>query len=253
MIRLACMNLKGGVGKTTTVAYLATLWQRQGVTALVLDLDSQGGVTKALGLGPGEGMAQLLADDAHILDVATRTDHGVLVVPGGPKTAHAEMLLANEPGREGILREALAKLGRDEPDVTLIDTPPVSGVSLANALAAADKVIVPLRLTSLDLAATAEAMKIIAKVQSRMNPELQIVGLLPTHVEGRRVVEREARAILSSKDFKVLADEIPRTTSLCGSLSLEGKGADAYRRLAETLALQLGLPWNTNMTMKEAS
>ena len=253
MARLAFMNLKGGTGKTTSTVYLAALWQRLGITTLVLDLDSQGGATKALGLGPGDGMARLLVDDVHLLDVAERSSHGVLVVPGGPKTAHAEMQLANEPGREAILRGAIDKLGRDEPDVILIDTPPVSGVSLANALAAAERVVVPLRLTSLDLAATAEAMQIVSKVQTRMNPELEVLGLLATHVDGRRVVEREARSLLAKEGLELLAAEIPRTTSLCGSFSLDGRGAEAYRQLAQVLGERMGLSRITDTPLKEAS
>jgi chromosome partitioning protein len=184
----AIAQQKGGVGKTTTVINLGAALAEAGKRVLVVDLDPQGALTAGVGENP-PAIDQTIYDvlrngNVRIVTVIRRTVLEVDLVPANIDLAAAEIELASEPGRERILAEKLAPIaGRY--DFILIDCPPSLGLLTLNALTAATDVLIPVQaqyfaLRGLDLLFTT-----IQKVKARINPALEICGILPTMVDLR--------------------------------------------------------------------
>lgn len=188
---IAVATQKGGVGKTTTAVNLATALARfHDQRVLLIDLDPQGHVATSLRsvvhLGGGS-LASVFTDAAHpeVMDIVAHTDvPGLDVTPYDAGLATAEELLGTRIGKELVLREAL-QTTRTHYDVIVIDCPPNLGNLSVNALAAADRVLVPCDPSPLALNGVNALLRTVAQIADRLNPDIDLLGILLTRIDGR--------------------------------------------------------------------
>jgi chromosome partitioning protein len=239
-------NQKGGVAKTTTVASLGAAMTENGLRVLVVDLDPQGCLTFSLGHDPDKlpvSVHEVLLGEVEPNAALVTTMEGMTLLPANIDLAGAEAMLLMRAGREYALKRGLAKLD-DQVDVVLIDCPPSLGVLTLNGLTAADEVIVPLQCETLAHRGVGQLLRTVADVQQITNPELRLLGALPTLYDSRTIHSRDVLLdIVDRYDLPVLAPPIPRTVrfaeaSASGSSVIAGrknKGSVAYRDLADTM------------------
>ena len=193
---IAVINQKGGVGKTTTTVNLGAALAQQGYKVLLLDMDPQANLTVHVDKRPdleSNTLTNLLVEDAPLQDLVQATGlPNLFVVPSDTSLAGVEQVLANRIGRETILREALEAFpARDTFDFVLFDCPPSLGVLSANALVAADHVVIPMQAEYLSLQGMAKLMEVIQLVQKRLNQQLKIACVLPCMLDARTNLSTE--------------------------------------------------------------
>nr|WP_206038543.1 AAA family ATPase [Rhodococcus sp. 105337] len=243
---LAVANQKGGVAKTTTVASLGAALSALGQRVLLVDLDPQGCLTFSLGHNPDrldKSVHDVLVGETKVQEVLVEAGEGITLMPATIDLAGAEAMLLMKPGREYTLKRALATVA-DDFDVVIVDCPPSLGVLTLNGLTAADSVLVPLQCETLAHRGVGQLLRTVQEIKQITNPELELLGALPTLYDSRTTHSRDVLADVSDRyDLPVLSPPIPRTVrfaeaSASGSTVLAGrknKGADAYRELAENL------------------
>ena len=178
MRRIAVINQKGGVGKTTTTVNLAAALAAAGHRVLVLDLDPQGHATTHLGVeNPSPSLYDVLVRNVPLAAVRRRVEPGLDLVPATIDLAAAEVELAGVVGREVILREAMAR-DAEEFDFVIMDCGPSLGVLTLNALAAADEVFIPLQPHFLALHGLSKLLETTGLVARRINPRLAVTGVV---------------------------------------------------------------------------
>ncbi|WP_026303937.1 ParA family protein [Jongsikchunia kroppenstedtii] len=244
---LAVANQKGGVAKTTTVASIGAALSAEGKRVLVVDLDPQGCLTFSLGHDPDKlsvSVHEVLLGEAEIGDALLETADGVTLLPATIDLAGAEALLLMRPGREYALKRALAEIA-DDYDIVLLDCPPSLGVLTLNGLTAADELVVPLQCETLAHRGVGQLLRTVNEVQQITNPDLDLLGAIPTLYDSRTTHSRDVLADVSDRyDLPVLSPPVPRTVrfaeaSASGATVLAGrknKGAEAYRELAANLS-----------------
>ncbi len=177
-------NQKGGVGKTTTALNLGRALSFLGNKVLLIDFDFQGGLTLSCGLNPDsleKTIYNALTMDTPVEDLILRLE-SFDIIPANIDLAGAEVELINEIGREKILYETIKPL-QDYYDFILIDTPPNLGLLTVNALCASDGIIIPVECKYLGLRGLSILLKTIEKLKKRVNPSLEVIGILPTMYE----------------------------------------------------------------------
>ena len=180
MRRIAVLNQKGGVGKTTTTVNLAAALARAGHRACVLDLDPQAHATTHLGIEPDGSLPSIydvLVSNKPIVDVRREIEANLSLVPSDINLAAAEVELAGVVGREVILREALAADSQAF-DYLVMDCGPSLGVLTLNALAAADEVFIPLQPHFFALHGLSKLLETTSLVCKRINPKLKVTGVV---------------------------------------------------------------------------
>jgi chromosome partitioning protein len=180
MRRIAIINQKGGVGKTTTAVNLAAALARGGQRVCVVDLDPQAHATTHLGIEPdgkSPSMYDVLTDSRPLAEVRRKVEERLWVAPSDINLAAAEVELAGVVGREVILRDLLLQ---DEGafDFVLMDCAPSLGVLTLNALAAANEVFIPLQPHFLALHGMSKLFETTALVAKRINPALKVTGIV---------------------------------------------------------------------------
>jgi chromosome partitioning protein len=193
---IAFANQKGGVAKTTTTLNLGVAFQERGFRVLLIDLDPQGNLTMSQGLNPDSierSMFDVLVHRIPIEDVIEHRE--VALAVSSIDLAGAELALSSQIGRERALEKALAPL-REHYDYVLIDTPPSLGLLTINAFVAATSVIVPVQCEYLSLRGLVQLENTLSMVRENLNPEVEIIGILPTMFDKRTLHAREAVDIL---------------------------------------------------------
>ena len=244
---VAMCNQKGGVGKTTTTINLGAALAEFGRKVLLVDFDPQGALSVGLGVNPHEldrTVYNLLMDrgvEAEDILLKTNTP-GMDLLPSNIDLSAAEVQLVGEVAREQTLGRGLEPIVADY-DYVLIDCQPSLGLLTVNALTAADGVIIPLECEFFALRGVALLMDTISKVTERLNPQLELDGILATMYDSRTTHGREVLArVVEAFDERVFHTVISRTvrfpeTTVAGepitTYATKSAGAAAYRQLAQ--------------------
>ena len=251
---IAMCNQKGGVGKTTTTINLGAALAELGRRVLLVDFDPQGALSVGLGVPTHElevTIYNLLTERGHdIRDVIQRTaTPGLDVVPANIDLSAAEVQLVGEVAREQILARALRPI-MDDYDVIMIDCQPSLGLLTVNALTAAHGVIIPLECEFFAMRGVALLVETIEKITDRLNPRLQIDGILATMYDARTLHSREVvRSVVDHFGEQVFHTVVSRTVKFpdatlaaepITSYASAHPAAAAYRQLARELIARGG-------------
>ena len=262
MRKIAVLNQKGGVGKTTTVVNIAAALASMGLKVVVIDLDPQAHLTIHLGLEPETieaGSYKILTQSAKFEEEILLVRPNLWLLPANIDVVGAESELVSVVGRETILREAV-KTVEDKFDYLFIDCAPSLGLLTLNALAAADEVLIPLQPHFLALQGLGKLLQTVELVNKRINPALQVKGILLCMYDSRASLPNEVRADIERffndargtdcawSDAKSLPVYIRRNIRLAEAPSY-GKtifeyeqnchGAEDYKKAAEFIHTQL--------------
>ena len=243
---IAVFNQKGGVGKTTTNVNLTASLGKKGKKILVLDLDPQGNTTSGYGIDKNNvdyTIYDVMLDDVDIKDAIIKTEfENIDIVSSTTDLSGAEVELATKKDREYSLKKSLEKV-RNEYDYIFIDCPPSLGMLTINCLTTVDSVLIPIQCEYYALEGVSQLMETIKLVKSRLNPNLEIQGVVLSMFDGRanlsiQVVE-EVKKYFKGKVYSTL---IPRNVRLAEAPShgkpviyydSRCKGTEAYLDLAE--------------------
>lgn len=231
---VAVANQKGGVGKSTTAINLGAGLAFQGERVLLVDLDPQGNTTSGLGVDRSaikHSTYDLLVDDIAAEDVIEPSSvRDLFLVPATIDLAGAEIELVSMFSREHRLENAL-KTVVDDYDFILIDSPPSLGLLTINGLTAADEVLIPIQCEYYALEGVGQLIRNIQLVQTSLNPQLDVEGVVLTMYDGRttlsKQVTREVRDHFGETAYKTV---IPRTVRLSEAPS-HGEPIEAYDRM----------------------
>lgn len=230
---IALVNQKGGTGKTTTCANLGIDLAREGKKVLLVDCDPQGSLTISLGHPQPDALPFTLSDlmnnvlnDKPIQPGAgiLRHEEGVDILPANIDLAGMEVSLVNAMSRETTLKQVLANYSKDY-DHILLDCSPSLGMLTINALAAADRIIIPVQSQYLSVKGVEQLLGTVARVKRNINHKLKIDGVLLTMVDNRTNNSKEITALLRDtygSKIKVFDAEIPRSVR-AAEISAEGK------------------------------
>ncbi|HIS27509.1 MAG TPA: ParA family protein [Candidatus Pullilachnospira intestinigallinarum] len=243
---IAIANQKGGVGKSTTAINLSSCLGEMGQKVLTIDMDPQGNTTSGLGVEKEEQentVYELLLGQCQLEEcIQTLEFQGVSLIPSNVNLAGAEIELIGVEGKEYILKNSIDSV-KNQYDYIIIDCPPSLNMLTINAMTTADTVLVPIQCEYYALEGLSQLMHTIELVQERLNPDLEMEGVVFTMYDARtnlslQVVEN-VKSNLNQTIYKTI---IPRNVRLAEAPShglpinyYDGKstGAESYRLLAE--------------------
>ncbi|AYF75825.1 ParA family protein [Nocardia yunnanensis] len=258
---IALCNQKGGVGKTTSTVNLGAALAECGLRVLLVDLDPQGALSAALGVAHHDldlTVYDLLTRTAPpIDDVLMKTGvHNLHLLPSNIDLSAAEIQLVNEVGREHSLARVLDPL-RDRYDYILIDCQPSLSLLTVNALACADGVIVPMECEFFSLRGLALLNDTMEKVRERLNPKLELSGIVVTMYDSRLLHSRQVRDRVAESFGDLLFETVISRTVRFPDSTIAGepltqwdpksRGAEQYRELAQEFLRRSGQPGSQMM------
>lgn len=243
---IAIINQKGGVGKSTTAVNLSAALGEMGKQVLLVDLDPQGNATSGLGIEKSQlhqCIYDVLLDDVPMEEIIIPdVCQGLDLAPATINLAGAEVELVSEMARENRVKDAVGTM-RGKYDYILIDCPPSLGLLTVNALVGCDELIIPIQTEFYALEGVTKLLESMKRVKNRLNPSLDIFGILLTMYDGRTTLSRqvavEVRNYFGKQVFETV---IPRTVKLSEAPSYgipitqydpTGKGAISYIDLAK--------------------
>lgn len=250
---IACVNQKGGTGKTCTAENLGIGMVQEGKKVLLVDMDPQASLTISLGyprpddlpVTVSDQMAKVMQDIPIPLKEGILThEEGVDLMPASIALSGLEVSLVNAMSRESVLKQYLEPL-KKEYDFIILDCMPSLGMLTVNALAAADQLVVPVQAQYLSAKGLEQLLQTVNKVKRQINPKLRVEGILLTMVDSRTNNAKEIASLIREaygSKLKVFDLEIPRSVR-AAEISAEGKSifahdpggkvADAYRQLTK--------------------
>ena len=243
---IAIANQKGGVGKSTTAINLSSCLGAMGQKVLTIDLDPQGNTTSGLGVEKDAAentVYELLLGECEVEECLQKLEfEGVSLIPSNVNLAGAEIELIGIEDKEYILQNKISKI-RDQFDFIIIDCPPSLNMLTINAMTTANTVLVPIQCEYYALEGLSQLMHTIELVQERLNPDLEMEGVVFTMYDARtnlslQVVEN-VKDNLQERVYKTI---IPKNVRLAEAPShglpinlydARSTGAEAYHQLAE--------------------
>ncbi|BDQ04547.1 MAG: sporulation initiation inhibitor Soj [Candidatus Dojkabacteria bacterium] len=225
-------NQKGGVGKTTTTASIASILAKQGKKVLAIDIDPQSNLTSGFGFDKSRDYLSIYEVLVHNIDVAevfvvSDINENLHLIPSKIDLAGAEIELVSRFSREKILKEKLESV-KNVYDYILIDSPPSLGLLTLNALVASDGVVIPVQCEYYALEGISQLVKTVDLVKKSINNDLEIFGVVMTMFDARTRLSSEV--VIEVKNFfgtKVFDTIIPRNVRISESPSY-GKPIDLY-------------------------
>ena len=244
---ISVTNQKGGVGKTTSAVNIAYYLAKQGKRTLLVDFDPQGNATSGLGVNKQElaaTMTDVILETKPLVDVIMETEHkNLFLAPAVPQLANTEVELAQANRRFTRLKNAISTLPNY--DFVIIDSPPSLSLLTVNGLIAAQYVLLPVQAEFYALEGLGQLLETMKLVRKSMNPTLDLIGVLPTMVDGRTTLSGQVHEEIK-KHFpgKVFKTTIPRNIRLAeapshglpvGVYDRFSKGARAYKAVTKEL------------------
>ncbi|MDO5666180.1 MAG: ParA family protein [Bacteroidia bacterium] len=193
---ISIINHKGGVGKTSSTIAIGASLNLHKKKVLLIDLDAQANLTQSLGFNETEKSIYGALKGQYALPTYEKKK-GFDIVPSTLDLTAAEIELSSEAGREFLLKELIAPI-KNNYDYILIDCPPALGLLTLNALTASTDIIIPVESQYLALQGMAKLMDIVNKVQSRLNKDLKIMGILVTKYEVRQTLDRNIVEVINN-------------------------------------------------------
>ena len=248
-VSLACVSGKGGVGKTTTTTALAGALAEKGKRVLCVDMDPQSNLTSGLGFNPyslERTVSDLLIDSSAEpgeLIVPTQWEN-LFLLPASPDLSAVEGEMPTTLNRELVLREAMRRPGgADSYDIIFYDTPPNFGFHTVSVLGATDYILIPVQMSGYAIKGLKEVLRTVHAARQRLNPELRILGLLPTFVNLRTRFSRDMLDALREIPNLRVFDTVVKVTVKLQETALVGapitkhapnsEAAASYRQLAD--------------------
>ena len=247
---IAVVNQKGGVGKTTTAVNLTAALKELGVNVLLCDFDPQANATSGMGLDKRKikySVYDVTINGISVDQAICKTKYGD-VLPSAADLAGATVELIGIENRERKLAQALQSI-KDQYDLILIDCPPSLEMLTLNGLCAADGILVPVQCEYYALEGLSDLMSTLRMVKRKMNPSLEIFGVVLTMFDGRTNFSTQvAQEVRRHFPGKVLANVVPRNIRLAEAPShgipvthydRSSRGAKAYKAIAEEIKAKL--------------
>ena len=250
---IAVTNQKGGVGKTTSAVNIAYYLAKAGQRTLIVDFDPQGNASSGLGIDKQNletgTMSDVMLETKQLAEIVIETQHkGLLLAPATPHLANTEAELAQANRRFTRLKNAIGTLKGY--DYVIIDCPPSLSLLTVNGLIAARYVLLPVQAEFYALEGLGQLLETMKLVRKNMNPTLDLIGVLPTMVDGRTTLSGQVHEEIK-KHFpgKVFKTTIPRNIRLAeapshglpvGAYDRFSKGARAYKAVTKEVLDRVG-------------